>query len=84
MPALLFSKITFFLTPKKLRELWVIFLVVTATSGLVASALVWLFKFKCSQRKFCYGRGHVHELRLASNRIDAKHRRRGSGFTVGL
>ena len=28
-------------------------------------------------RKFCYGRGHVHELRLVSNRIDAKHRRRG-------
>ncbi|KXN84051.1 hypothetical protein AN958_00501, partial [Leucoagaricus sp. SymC.cos] len=54
-PALLFSKVAFFLTPKKLRELWVIpifFVVVTVTSGLVAFVLGWMFKLKRSQRSF--------------------------------
>ncbi|KAF5357134.1 hypothetical protein D9756_006814 [Leucocoprinus leucothites] len=54
-PALLFSKVAFFLTPQKLRELWVIpifFLIVTTASGLVAFVLGWLFKLKRSQRSF--------------------------------
>ncbi|KAF7966491.1 hypothetical protein HWV62_38130 [Athelia sp. TMB] len=54
-PALLFSKVAFFLSPAKLRELWIIpifFIVVTLLSMGVAFALGWLFGLKRSQRNF--------------------------------
>ncbi|KAH6905801.1 endoplasmic reticulum protein [Coprinopsis sp. MPI-PUGE-AT-0042] len=54
-PALLFSKVALYLTPEKLKELWVIplwFLTVTSMSMLVGSVLGWLFKLKSSQKSF--------------------------------
>ncbi|KAF8633166.1 hypothetical protein AX17_004667 [Amanita inopinata Kibby_2008] len=54
-PALLFSKVAFFLTPAKLRELWIIpmfFVLVTVTSMTVAFLLGTLFGLKKSQRSF--------------------------------
>ncbi|KAF9051947.1 auxin efflux carrier [Panaeolus papilionaceus] len=54
-PALLFSKVAFFLTPEKLKELWVIpiwFIVVTATSMIVGHVSGWLLGLRRSQRSF--------------------------------
>ncbi|KAF9225657.1 auxin efflux carrier [Gyrodon lividus] len=54
-PALLFSKVAFFLTPAKLRELWIIpifFVVVTGLSGLVANALARACRLNRSQVNF--------------------------------
>ncbi|KAF8882418.1 auxin efflux carrier [Infundibulicybe gibba] len=54
-PALLFSKVAFFLTPAKLRELWIIplfFILVTGVSMAVAFLLGWMFRLKRSQRSF--------------------------------
>jgi len=54
-PSLLFSKVAFFLSPAKLRELWIIpiFFVVTTTVSMVVSFLLgWLFRLKRSQRSF--------------------------------
>lgn len=54
-PALLFSKVAFFLSPAKLKELWIIpifFAVVTAFSALVAALLSRIFGLKKSQRNF--------------------------------
>ncbi|KAH8832923.1 auxin efflux carrier [Flagelloscypha sp. PMI_526] len=54
-PALLFSKVAFFLTPSKLKELWVIpifFVVVTAISMGTAQVLGWALRLKRSQRAF--------------------------------
>ncbi|KAL4246679.1 Protein M3 [Abortiporus biennis] len=54
-PALLFSKVAFFLSPAKLRELWIIpivFVVTTVVSMAVAFILSWLFRLKRSQRSF--------------------------------
>ncbi|KAG1748392.1 membrane transport protein-domain-containing protein [Suillus paluster] len=54
-PALLFSKVAFFLSPAKLKELWIIpifFVVVTAFSALVAGLLSKMFRLKKSQRNF--------------------------------
>ncbi|OAX38289.1 hypothetical protein K503DRAFT_770656, partial [Rhizopogon vinicolor AM-OR11-026] len=54
-PALLFSKVAFFLSPAKLKELWIIpifFVVVTGLSGFVAVILSRLFRLKKSQRNF--------------------------------
>ncbi|KAG8822735.1 hypothetical protein FRC19_005353 [Serendipita sp. 401] len=54
-PALLFSKVAFFLTPSKLKELWVIpfiFVVVTLTSMIVSWGLSKACKLKRSQRAF--------------------------------
>ncbi|KAF6750789.1 endoplasmic reticulum protein [Ephemerocybe angulata] len=54
-PALLFSKVALYLTPEKLKELWVIpiyFAIVTLVSGVVGSALGHLFKLRRSQRSF--------------------------------
>ncbi|KIJ59935.1 hypothetical protein HYDPIDRAFT_183811 [Hydnomerulius pinastri MD-312] len=54
-PALLFSKVAFFLTPAKLRELWVIpifFVVVTGLSGIVANWLARACRLKRSQVNF--------------------------------
>ncbi|RDB27965.1 putative transporter C5D6.04 [Hypsizygus marmoreus] len=54
-PALLFSKVAFFLSPAKLRELWVVplfFILVTLVSMLTAFTLGWLFGLKRSQRSF--------------------------------
>lgn len=54
-PALLFSKVALYLTPEKLKELWVIpiwFTTVTITSMFVGSILGWLFKLKSSQKSF--------------------------------
>jgi len=54
-PCLLFSKVAFFLSPEKLRELWIIpifFLLVTGTSLGVAWLLGNLFRLKPSQRNF--------------------------------
>ncbi|KAF8882416.1 membrane transport protein-domain-containing protein [Infundibulicybe gibba] len=54
-PALLFSKVAFFLTPAKLRELWIIplfFILVTGVSMAVAFSLGWIFRLKRSQRSF--------------------------------
>ncbi|TDL22730.1 hypothetical protein BD410DRAFT_788025, partial [Rickenella mellea] len=54
-PSLLFSKVAFFLSPAKLRELWIIpivFVVVTAVSMAVSFSLGWLFRLKRSQRSF--------------------------------
>ncbi|KAF8496495.1 auxin efflux carrier [Russula emetica] len=54
-PCLLFSKVAFFLSPEKLRELWIIpifFLLVTGVSLGVAWLLGNLFRLKPSQRNF--------------------------------
>ncbi|KAI9569756.1 membrane transport protein-domain-containing protein [Boletus coccyginus] len=54
-PALLFSKVAFFLTPAKLRQLWVIpifFVVVTALSALIAYGLARACRLKRSQVNF--------------------------------
>lgn len=54
-PALLFSKVAFFLSPAKLKELWVIpifFIVVTVFSALVASVLSRIFRLKKSHLNF--------------------------------
>ncbi|KAF8623846.1 hypothetical protein AX15_006168 [Amanita polypyramis BW_CC] len=54
-PALLFSKVAFFLTPEKLQELWIIpifFVVVTLTSMTVAFVIGTMCRLKRSQRCF--------------------------------
>ncbi|CDO71081.1 hypothetical protein BN946_scf184844.g85 [Trametes cinnabarina] len=54
-PSLLFSKVAFFLSPAKLRELWVIpivFIVTTLVSMLVAYVLSIILRLKRSQRAF--------------------------------
>ncbi|KAJ7454674.1 membrane transport protein-domain-containing protein [Mycena latifolia] len=54
-PSLLFSKVAFFLSPEKLRELWIIpifFVLVTTVSMTVAFLLGWIFRVKRSQRNF--------------------------------
>ncbi|THU93630.1 hypothetical protein K435DRAFT_669909 [Dendrothele bispora CBS 962.96] len=54
-PSLLFSKVAFFLSPAKLRELWIIpifFVIVTLVSMSVAFLLGWIFRVKKSQRSF--------------------------------
>ncbi|TFK38206.1 membrane transport protein-domain-containing protein [Crucibulum laeve] len=54
-PALLFSKVAFFLTPEKLKELWIIpifFVIVTGLSMSVAFFLSWITGLKRSQRSF--------------------------------
>ncbi|KAG1861262.1 membrane transport protein-domain-containing protein [Suillus subluteus] len=54
-PALLFSKVAFFLSPAKLKELWVIpifFIAVTIFSALVASVLSKIFRLKKSHHNF--------------------------------
>ncbi|KAJ6577465.1 membrane transport protein-domain-containing protein [Mycena capillaripes] len=54
-PSLLFSKVAFFLSPEKLKELWIIpifFVIVTVVSMSVAFLLGWVFRVKRSQRNF--------------------------------
>ncbi|KZV98143.1 auxin efflux carrier [Exidia glandulosa HHB12029] len=54
-PSLLFSKVAFFLSPAKLKELWivpVIFAVVTVTSMVVGWVLSYVFRLKKTQRNF--------------------------------
>ncbi|OBZ67550.1 putative transporter C5D6.04 [Grifola frondosa] len=54
-PALLFSKVAFFLSPAKLRELWIIpifFVVTTVVSMIVAYLISLLFRLQRSQRSF--------------------------------
>ncbi|PPQ97251.1 hypothetical protein CVT26_000644 [Gymnopilus dilepis] len=54
-PALLFSKVAFFLTPEKLRELWIVpvwFVIVTSASMAVGRAMGWMFRLPKSQRSF--------------------------------
>lgn len=54
-PALLFSKVAFFLSPAKLKELWIIpifFVVITVFSALVARLLSRMFGLKKSHRNF--------------------------------
>lgn len=54
-PALLFSKVAFFLSPAKLKELWIIpivFVLTTLVSASVAWLLGSLFRLKKSQRSF--------------------------------
>ncbi|KAH9888043.1 membrane transport protein-domain-containing protein [Cubamyces lactineus] len=54
-PSLLFSKVAFFLSPAKLRELWVIpivFVVTTLVSMAVAYVLSVVMRLKRSQRSF--------------------------------
>ncbi|KAI0918349.1 hypothetical protein AcV5_002356 [Taiwanofungus camphoratus] len=54
-PSLLFSKVAFFLSPAKLRELWIIpifFVITTGVSMLVAYLLGWMLRLKKSQRSF--------------------------------
>lgn len=54
-PSLLFSKVAFFLSPAKLKELWivpVIFVVVTVMSMIVGWALGHIFRLKKTQRNF--------------------------------
>ncbi|KAI0363676.1 hypothetical protein BV20DRAFT_1057849 [Pilatotrama ljubarskyi] len=54
-PSLLFSKVAFFLSPAKLRELWVIpivFVVTTIVSMVVAYVLSVVLRLKKSQRAF--------------------------------
>ncbi|KAI0353944.1 hypothetical protein OH77DRAFT_1426794 [Trametes cingulata] len=54
-PSLLFSKVAFFLSPAKLRELWIIpivFVVTTIASMVVAYVLSVLLRLKKSQRAF--------------------------------
>ncbi|KAF8327967.1 membrane transport protein-domain-containing protein [Cantharellus anzutake] len=55
-PCLLFSKVASSLTPQKLKELWIIpiiFVMVTAISGIVASIITTMLRLKRSQRNFC-------------------------------
>ncbi|KAJ7236267.1 auxin efflux carrier [Mycena haematopus] len=54
-PSLLFSKVAFFLSPEKLKELWIIpifFVIVTTVSMGVSFFLGWMFRIKRSQRNF--------------------------------
>ncbi|KAG1847659.1 membrane transport protein-domain-containing protein [Suillus subalutaceus] len=54
-PALLFSKVAFFLSPAKLKELWIIpifFIAVTVFSAIVASVLSKIFRLKKSHHNF--------------------------------
>ncbi|KAJ7039661.1 membrane transport protein-domain-containing protein [Mycena alexandri] len=54
-PSLLFSKVAFFLSPEKLKELWIIpifFVIVTSVSMSVAFLMGWIFRVKRSQRNF--------------------------------
>ncbi|KAF7350184.1 hypothetical protein MVEN_01321200 [Mycena venus] len=54
-PSLLFSKVAFFLSPEKLKELWIIpifFVTVTLVSMSVSFLLGWIFRLKRSQRNF--------------------------------
>ncbi|KAF7367452.1 hypothetical protein MSAN_00808000 [Mycena sanguinolenta] len=54
-PSLLFSKVAFFLSPEKLKELWIIpiyFVIVTSVSMAVSFFLGWIFRIKRSQRNF--------------------------------
>ncbi|KAJ7220180.1 membrane transport protein-domain-containing protein [Mycena pura] len=54
-PCLLFSKVAFFLSPEKLKELWIIpmfFVIVTAVSMSIAYILGSMFRVKRSQRSF--------------------------------
>ncbi|KLO05663.1 hypothetical protein SCHPADRAFT_910888 [Schizopora paradoxa] len=54
-PSLLFSKVAFFLSPAKLRELWIIpifFVITTGISMGIAYTLGWIFRLKRSQRSF--------------------------------
>ncbi|KAI6038021.1 membrane transport protein-domain-containing protein [Pisolithus marmoratus] len=54
-PALLFSKVAYFLTLEKLRELWVIplfFLLISGLSGLIANVFARICRLKRSQRNF--------------------------------
>ncbi|KAF4618854.1 hypothetical protein D9613_009676 [Agrocybe pediades] len=54
-PALLFSKVAFYLTPAKLKELWIIpiwFVIVTFASMFVGRGLGWLAGLRRSQRSF--------------------------------
>ncbi|KAI9441258.1 auxin efflux carrier [Lactarius indigo] len=54
-PCLLFSKVAFFLSPAKLRELWIIpifFMLVSGVSLVVAWSLGNLFRLRPSQRNF--------------------------------
>ncbi|KAJ6608687.1 membrane transport protein-domain-containing protein [Mycena sp. CBHHK59/15] len=54
-PSLLFSKVAFFLSPEKLKELWIIpiwFILVTSVSMSVSFILGWVFRVKRSQRNF--------------------------------
>lgn len=54
-PCLLFSQVAFSLSPEKLKELWIIpilFIVVTAVSGLVAYVLGTVLRLRRSQRNF--------------------------------
>ncbi|KAJ7760725.1 auxin efflux carrier [Mycena maculata] len=54
-PSLLFSKVAFFLSPEKLKELWIIpifFVLVTSVSMSVSFFLGWIFRVKRSQRNF--------------------------------
>ncbi|CCM04774.1 uncharacterized protein FIBRA_06965 [Fibroporia radiculosa] len=54
-PSLLFSKVAFFLSPAKLRELWIIpifFVITTGVSMIVALVLGWMLGLKKTQRNF--------------------------------
>ncbi|KZT24861.1 hypothetical protein NEOLEDRAFT_1163066 [Neolentinus lepideus HHB14362 ss-1] len=54
-PSLLFSKVAFFLSPAKLRELWIIpifFTITTVASMIVAYVLATVFRLRRSQRSF--------------------------------
>jgi predicted permease len=54
-PSLLFSKVAFFLSPEKLRELWIIplfFVLVSLVSMTVSYILGHLFRLRTSQRSF--------------------------------
>ncbi|EIN08585.1 hypothetical protein PUNSTDRAFT_103446 [Punctularia strigosozonata HHB-11173 SS5] len=54
-PSLLFSKVAFFLTPAKMKELWIVpffFFITTGVSMVVAYVLSKLFRLKRSQRSF--------------------------------
>ncbi|EMD35654.1 hypothetical protein CERSUDRAFT_116395 [Gelatoporia subvermispora B] len=54
-PSLLFSKVAFFLSPAKLRELWIVpvfFVITTAVSMIVAYLFGVLLRLKKSQRSF--------------------------------
>lgn len=54
-PALLFSKVAFFLSPAKLRELWIVpicFALITGISMVVAYTLSRICRLKDSQRRF--------------------------------
>ncbi|KAH7909157.1 membrane transport protein-domain-containing protein [Hygrophoropsis aurantiaca] len=54
-PALLFSKVALFLSPKTLRELWIIpifFVILTGISAIVAYILGTIFRLRKSQRNF--------------------------------